>query len=147
MRIYLSVVTLIVLICVQIPISAQSPRNRGQRVSLLRSPKTRAMATAFRNGKLPEPLRLPPFARYPKGVVSVTVRNDQPFYKQSQASAGVFIVYVAGAAEPQQITLPPGATKTLVFNQVADFGKTAQAVVAIWGNYRWFTPGVDVRKA
>lgn len=85
------------------------------------------------------------FARYPKGVVNVTVRNDQPFYKQSQASAGVFIVYVAGAAEPQQITLPPGATKTLVFNQVADFGKTAQAVVAIWGNYRWFTPGVDVR--
>jgi len=85
------------------------------------------------------------FARYPKGVVSVTVRNDQPFYKQSQASSGVFIVYVAGAAEPQQITLPPGAAKTLVFNQVADFGQTAQAVVAIWGNYRWFTPGVDVR--
>jgi len=85
------------------------------------------------------------FAKYPKGVVSITVRNDQPFYKQSQASAGIFIVYVAGAAEPQQITLPPGATKTLVFNQVADFGKTAQAVVAMWGNYRWFTPGVDVR--
>ena len=85
------------------------------------------------------------FAKYPKGVVSITVRNDQPFYKQSQASAGIFIVYIAGAAEPQQITLPPGATKTLVFNQVADFGKTAQAVVAMWGNYRWFTPGVDVR--
>ena len=85
------------------------------------------------------------FARFPKGTVSVTFRNDQPFYKQSQASAGVFIVYVAGAAEPQQITLPPGATKTVVFNQVADFGKTAQAVVAIWGNYRWFTSGVDVR--
>jgi len=37
------------------------------------------------------------FARYPKGTVSVTVSNDQPGYKQSQASAGVFIVYVAGA--------------------------------------------------
>lgn len=86
----------------------------------------------------------PEFARFPKGVVSVTLRNDQPFYKQSQASAGVFIVYVAGAALPQQITLPPGATKTLVFNQVADFGKTAQSIVAIWGNYRWFVPGVDV---
>lgn len=85
------------------------------------------------------------FARFPKGTVSVTLRNDQPIYKQSQASAGVFIVYLAGAAEPQQITLPPGATKTLVFKQVADFGKTAQAFVAIWGNYRWFTPGVDVR--
>lgn len=85
------------------------------------------------------------YARFPKGTVSVTLRNDQPFYKQSQASSGVFIVYVSGADEPQQITLPPGATKTLVFNQVADFGKTAQAVVAMWGNYRWFTPGVDVR--
>ena len=85
------------------------------------------------------------FARFPKGTVSVTLRNDQPIYKQSQASSGIFIVYVAGAAQPQQITLPPGASKTLVFNQVADFGNTAQAVVAIWGNYRWFTPGVDVR--
>jgi hypothetical protein len=85
------------------------------------------------------------FARFPKGTVSVTFRNDQPIYKQSQASAGVFIVYLAGAAEPQQITLPPGATKTVVFNQVADFGNTAQPVVAIWGNYRWFVPGVDVR--
>src|SRR6266542_167419 len=73
------------------------------------------------------------FARYPKGSVSVTLRNDQPIYKQSQASAGIFIVYVAGAAEAQQITLPRGATKTLVFNQVADFGNTAQAIVAIWG--------------
>jgi hypothetical protein len=85
------------------------------------------------------------FARYPKGSVSVTVRNDQPIYQQSQASAGIFLVYVAGADEPQQITLPPGATKTLLFNRVADFGNTAQAIVAIWGNYRWFMPGVDVR--
>lgn len=85
------------------------------------------------------------FGRYPKGSVSVTFRNDQPIYQQSQASAGIFIVYVAGAAEPQQITLPPGAIKTVVFNQVADFGNKAQAVVAIWGNYRWFTAGVDVR--
>ncbi|MFL6228377.1 MAG: hypothetical protein ACJ741_06325 [Pyrinomonadaceae bacterium] len=85
------------------------------------------------------------YARYPKGTVSVTLRNDQPAYQQAQASAGVFIVYVAGAAMPQQITLPPGATKTVVFDNVADFGNTAQAVVAIWGSYRWFTPGVDVR--
>ena len=87
------------------------------------------------------------FARYPKGSVSVTVQNTQPAYRQSQASSGVFIVYVAGADEPQQITLPPGATKTLLFKNVADFGKTAQAVVAMWGRYRWFTPGVDVRAA
>ena len=95
--------------------------------------------------KLTNPPDRSEYARFPKGTVSVTVRNDQPSYKQSQASAGVFIVYVSGADEPQQITLPPGVTKTLVFNQVADFGKTAQAVVAMWGNYRWFTPGVDVR--
>jgi TolB protein len=85
------------------------------------------------------------FARYPQGVVSVTLRNDQPIYRQSQASAGVFIVYVAGADEPQQITLPPGSTKTLLFKNVADFGNMAQAVVAMWGNYRWFTPGVEVQ--
>ena len=85
------------------------------------------------------------FARYPKGAVSVTVRNDQPIYRQSQASAGVFIVYVAGADEPQQITLPPGSAKTLLFKNVADFGNMAQAVVAMWGNYRWFTPGVEVQ--
>ncbi|MDT7603828.1 MAG: hypothetical protein QOF61_1825 [Acidobacteriota bacterium] len=84
-------------------------------------------------------------ARYPKGSVSVTFSNDQPPYQQAQSSAGIFIVYVAGADEPQQITLPPGATKTVVFNKVADFGNTAQAIVAIWGNYRWFMPGLDVR--
>ncbi|HEX6732156.1 MAG TPA: hypothetical protein VF074_19210 [Pyrinomonadaceae bacterium] len=85
------------------------------------------------------------YARYPKGTVSVTVRNDQPFYKQSQASSGVFTVYVAGADLPQQITLPPGSSKTLLFNDVADFGNHAQAIVAMWGRFRWFTPGVDVR--
>ena len=85
------------------------------------------------------------FARYAKGSVSVTLRNDQPFYRQSQASSGVFIVSVAGADEPQQITLPPGSTKTVVFKNVADFGNMAQAVVAIWGKHRWFTTGVDVR--
>ncbi len=85
------------------------------------------------------------YARFPKGSVTVTLRNDQPIYKQSQASAGVFIVYVAGADEPQQITLPPGATKTIVFKNVADFGNMAQVVVAMWGKYRWFTTGLDVR--
>ena len=87
------------------------------------------------------------FAKYPKGSVSVTLRNDQPSYSQAQASSGVFIVYVSGADEPQQITLPPGATKTILFQNVADFGNMAQAVVAMWGKYRWFTPGVDVRAA
>lgn len=95
--------------------------------------------------KLTNPPDRAEFTRYPKGSVSVIVRNDQPFYRQSQASAGVFIVYVAGADEPQQITLPPGSAKTLLFRNVADFGNMAQAVVAMWGNYRWFTPGVEVQ--
>ena len=85
------------------------------------------------------------YGHYPKGSVTVTVRNDQPFYKESQASSGVFMVYVAGADAPQQITLPPRSSKTLAFNNVADFGNHAQAIVAMWGKFRWVTPGVDVR--
>jgi Tol biopolymer transport system component len=97
--------------------------------------------------KLTNPPDRGEYTRYPKGSVSVTVRNDQPIYKQSQASSGVFLVYVAGADEPQQITLPPGASKTLLFNNVADFGNHAQPIVAMWGRFRWFTPGLDVQAA
>jgi hypothetical protein len=89
--------------------------------------------------KLTNPPDRAEFARFPKGSVTVTLRNFQ-----SAASAGIFIVYVAGADEPQQITLPPGTAKTLVFNSVADFGNKAQAIVAIYGAFRWFIPGVDV---
>ncbi|HEX5708247.1 MAG TPA: hypothetical protein VFX96_13170 [Pyrinomonadaceae bacterium] len=85
------------------------------------------------------------FARYPQGTVTVTLRNQQPFYLQQHASVGVFFVYVAGASEPQAITMPPGSSKTLVFKSVADFGEHAQPVVAMYGNYRWFIPGVDVK--
>jgi len=42
------------------------------------------------------------------------------------------------------VTIPPGTSKTITFNSVADFGKKAQAVVAIYGNYRWFEAGTDV---
>jgi WD40-like Beta Propeller Repeat len=85
------------------------------------------------------------FARFPKGSVAVTVRNDQPAYQQTQASAGIFFVYIAGADEPQQVNVPPGTAKTLVFKSVADFGNKGQAIVAIYGNFRWFIPGVDVQ--
>lgn len=81
------------------------------------------------------------FSRFPKGTVTVTVRNDQP----GSVTAGNFIVYVAGADQPQQIALPSGSSKTLVFKSVADFGKHAQPVVAMFGKYRWFVPGVDVQ--
>ena len=95
--------------------------------------------------KLTNPPGRNEFNRYPKGTVSITVRNTQFAFQQSQASSGIFIIYVAGADEPQQITLPPGSSKTLVFKSVADFGKKAQAVVAMWGKFRWFIPGMDVQ--
>ena len=94
--------------------------------------------------KLTNPPDRGEFARFPQGSVSVTVRNDAG-PRQTNASAGVFIVYVAGADEPQQIALPPGSTRTLLFKSVADFGARTQAVVAMWGKYRWFMPGVDVQ--
>lgn len=84
-------------------------------------------------------------ARYPKGAVSVTLRNDQPLWKQGRASTGVFFVYVVGADEPQAVTLPPGASRTLLFKSVADFGDHAQPIVAMYGQYRWFIPGLDVK--
>jgi hypothetical protein len=83
--------------------------------------------------------------RYPKGSVTVTVRNTQPVWQQSRASAGTFIVYVVGADQPQAVVLPPGSSRTLVFKSVADFGDQAQPVVAMYGQYRWFIPGLDVR--
>ena len=83
--------------------------------------------------------------RYPKGAVTVTVRNEQPAWQQSQASSGIFFVYVVGADEPQAVTLPRGSSKTLTFKSVADYGSHAQPVVAMYGNYRWFIPGLDVR--
>ena len=83
--------------------------------------------------------------RYRKGAVTVTVRNDQPAWNRSQASTGVFFVYVVGADEPQSITLPPGSSKTLTFKSVADYGDHVQAIVAMYGSYRWFIPGLDVR--
>ena len=84
-------------------------------------------------------------ARYPKGSVSVTVRNEQPAWQQARASAGTFVVYVVGADEPQAVALPPGSSRTLLFKSVADFGDHPQPVVAMYGQYRWFIPGVDVK--
>jgi Tol biopolymer transport system component len=95
--------------------------------------------------KLTNPPARDEFKNYPKGSVTVTVRNNQYTFQQAQASSGVFTIYIAGAEQPQQITLTPGSSKTLVFKSVADFGKKAQAIVAIWGNYRWFMPGTDVQ--
>lgn len=82
--------------------------------------------------------------QYKKGSITVTVRNNQYTFQQAQSSQGIFIVNIVGASEPQQITLPPGKSKTLTFQSVADYGRRAQAVVAMNGNFRWFMPGTDV---
>jgi TolB protein len=95
--------------------------------------------------KLTNPPAADAYSQYPKGNVVVTVRNMSFAFQTSNATAGTFFVYVAGAAAPQFVTIPPGGTKTLTFTSVADFGKKAQAIVAIYGNYRWFQAGADVQ--
>lgn len=84
------------------------------------------------------------FSKYKKGSVTITVKNFQYSFDPAQSSAGVFILNIFGAAEPQQITLPPGASKTFVFKDVADFGDVVQPIIAVYGNYRWYMPGTDV---
>jgi hypothetical protein len=80
-------------------------------------------------------------ARYPKGAVTVTVRNDQ----SARGTSGSFIIYIAGADEPQQVNIPAGTAKTVAFKSVADFGRHPQPIVAMFGKQRWFTAGVDVQ--
>jgi len=84
------------------------------------------------------------FAKYKKGSVTLTVRNNQYTFQQSNASSGVFFVTMAGAEDPQMVTVAPGSSKTITFKSVADFGKKAQGIVAIYGNFRWIMPGTDV---
>jgi hypothetical protein len=83
--------------------------------------------------------------KFKKGIVTVTVRNSQSMLEHSKASEGVFFVTMAGANDPQMVTIPPGSAKTLVFKAVADFGDDIQPIVAMNGNFRWFMPGIDVK--
>lgn len=85
------------------------------------------------------------YAKFGKGTVTVTVRNEQPIYQTTKASTGVFFIYVVGADAPQPLTLPPGSSRTLTFKNVADFGDHAQAIVAVYGSTRWMIPGTDVK--
>ena len=79
-------------------------------------------------------------ARLPKGSVTVKVVNNTP----ESEGPPTFIIYVEGADEPQQALIPPGATKVLTFKSVADLGRRPQMVIAMYGKYRWFVPGVNV---
>ena len=103
----------------------------------------RADGTGLR--KLTNPPARAEFARMPKGTVRVTVRNDPQNLLIEQAT-GLFIIYVAGAPEPQSVTVPPGRSESVTFTNVADFGdNVSQPVVAMNGPFRWFNPGADVR--
>ncbi len=84
------------------------------------------------------------FGNYKKGAVTVTIRNDQPYYERTKASEGVFFITMAGAEDPQMVTIPPGSSKTITFKSVADFGKDIQPVVAMNGSFRWYMPGIDI---
>ena len=90
--------------------------------------------------KLTNPPDRSSFAKFPKGSVTVNITN----YQDEAKGSNTFIVYVAGADDPQQIVLPPGTSKVVTFKSVADFGNHPQPVVAMFGKYRWFLPGVDV---
>jgi len=92
--------------------------------------------------KITNPPMLSELGRFPKGTIRITVRNDATVLS---GNSGVFIVVVVGAAEPQSVTLPIGASRTLTFTNVADFGNVVQLVVAMFGKFRWFGPGADVR--
>lgn len=73
---------------------------------------------------------------YAKGTVTVTISNFT-------GDGGPYFVYVMGAPEPQQVIINPGASKSLVFTDVADFGDEAfQHVVVINGIFRWWDPAV-----
>jgi hypothetical protein len=85
------------------------------------------------------------FGKYKKGTVTITLKNLQYSFQTAQSSTGIFTVYVIGAEMPQQVLLPPGTAKTIVFKNVADFGNHAQPVVAIYGQIRWVMPGLDVQ--
>ena len=71
-------------------------------------------------------------AAMPKGTVTVRLQNVN-------ATPGPYFVYVAGAPEPQQLTLSAGSSRTLTFTNVADLGPNVeQVVVAINGISRWW---------
>ena len=71
-------------------------------------------------------------ANYPKGSVTVTVRNF--------TTNGPFFVYVQGAPSILPVVVPQAGASTVTFNTVADFGNVLQQAVVIEGLDRWIAP-------
>jgi Tol biopolymer transport system component len=73
------------------------------------------------------------------GGVTLQVQNNT-------SDGGPWFVYVAGAPEPQMVTLGLGESARLTFTGVADLGGGIQPAVAINGTERWFgVAGADVQ--
>ena len=78
-------------------------------------------------------------ASRPKGSVTLTVQNFT-------SDPGPWFIYVAGASEPQQVTISPGDAVRLTFADVADLGNVVQRAVAANMGNRWFGDAqADVR--
>lgn len=79
-------------------------------------------------------------ARYPTGTVRVPVKNN---------SFNTFtgFLYFQGAPILQPVSLPPGGSAVITFNDVADFGQEVQLATVIVGRYRNYNVGtaVDVK--
>jgi TolB protein len=74
-------------------------------------------------------------ADYPTGTVHVPIRN-------LNFDSAILFPYIQGAPDIQQITLGPGQSGTVTFDNVADFGEgQLQWAVAIGGAGRWFDAG------
>ena len=97
-----------------------------------------ADGTGFR--KITNPPDRSELAKFKKGSVTLTIRNAQ----SSDTTSGTFVIYIAGADEPQQVAIPTASERTVVFKSVADFGRMSQPIVATFGDFRWTFNGIDV---
>lgn len=79
---------------------------------------------------------------FPQGTVHIPVQNNSIFNEQVDA-----LIYFQGAPAPQEVSLPPGASDVVIFENVADMGGVVQFAVEIQGNQRMVhaSSGVDVR--
>ena len=68
---------------------------------------------------------------FPTATVAVHVTNIN-------VGDSLFIIYVAGAAQAQSVTVPAGTSKTVTFDNVAVFAGKDQIPVAINGITRWY---------
>jgi hypothetical protein len=78
-------------------------------------------------------------ANFPKGNVTVTVRNATSKFST------IFYLYVQGAPGVIEVTIPWNGTVTVTFPDVADFGAVQQQVAVLQNEFRWYVGNVDVQ--